>query len=91
VAPYLKVRSTDYLTIVYDYNFQFQHKAAKLLKQKSIDRKLHASINEYARGLDMLRVPLDAISTTNAAYVELLVDFVFGKVQSEHAQLDPRL
>jgi hypothetical protein len=91
VAPYLKVRCTDYLTIVYDYNYQFAYKASKLLKQKSIDRKLRASINEYALGLEMLRVPLADVSPTNSAYLELLVDFVFGKVHSEHAQLDPRL
>ena len=91
VAPYLKVRCTDYLTLVYDYNFQFKHKAAKLLKQKSIERKLRASINEFAHGLDMLRIPLDALSLNNQNYVAMLVDFVFGKVQSEQEKLDPRL
>ncbi|WP_246281272.1 AAA family ATPase [Saccharibacillus qingshengii] len=89
VAPNMKVRNADYLSIVYGYDYRFPHKYAKLIKQKSIQRKLRTSIEEHRLGLRMLSVPIDDISPEHAEYREAASDLLF-EVAGEK-EIDPRL
>ncbi|MEJ8307027.1 AAA family ATPase [Saccharibacillus sacchari] len=89
VAPNMKIRNPDYLTIVYGYDYRFPHKYAKLLKQKSIQRKLRTSIAEHKLGQRMLNVPIDEISPDHAQYREAASDLLF-EVAGEK-EIDPRL
>ena len=88
-APYLKVRNADYLSIVYGYDYQFPHKYEKLIKQKSISKKLKMSINEWRLGSEMLAVNLDEISTDHEAYKRATANMLF-EVEKEK-EIDPRL
>ena len=58
VAPYMKVRNPEYLTMVYGYNYRSNSKYRRLLKQKEIQRKLRTSIKEWELGKALLRIPL---------------------------------
>lgn len=89
VAPHMKIRNPDYLTIVYGYDYRFPHKYAKLIKQKSIQRKLRTSIEEHRLGRRMLSVPIDDISPEHAEYREAASDLLF-EVAGEK-EIDPRL
>ncbi|WP_037292113.1 AAA family ATPase [Saccharibacillus sacchari] len=89
VAPNMKIRNPDYLTIVYGYDYRFPHKYAKLIKQKSIQRKLRTSIAEHKLGQRMLNVPIDEISPDHTEYREAASDLLF-EVAGEK-EIDPRL
>ncbi|WP_235946072.1 metallophosphoesterase [Saccharibacillus alkalitolerans] len=88
-APNMKVRNPEYLSIVYGYDYRFPHKYGKLLKQKSIQRKLRTSVDEHKLGLRMLAVPIDDISPEHAEYRETASDLLF-EVAGEK-EIDPRL
>ncbi len=89
VAPNMKIRNPEYLTIVYGYDYCFPHKYAKLIKQKSIQRKLRTSIAEHKLGQRMLNVSIDEISPDHAEYREAASDLLF-EVAGEK-EIDPRL
>ncbi|OWA34493.1 metallophosphoesterase [Saccharibacillus sp. O16] len=89
VAPNMKVRNPEYLTIVYGYDYRFPHKYEKLIKQKSIQRKLRTSIAEHKLGRRMLDVPIADISPDHAQYREAASDLLF-EVAGEK-EIDPRL
>lgn len=89
VAPNMKVRNPEYLTIVYGYDYRFPHKYEKLIKQKSIQRKLRTSVAEHKLGRRMLSVPIDDISPDHAEYREAASDLLF-EVAGEK-EIDPRL
>lgn len=89
VAPYIKVRNKNYLTIVYGHNYNFKSKYDKLIIKKSVSRKLKASIKEFELGMQMLKTPYDAITVENEAYKQLLAQMII-EVEKEK-ELDPRL
>lgn len=89
VAPNMKVRNPEYLTIVYGYDYRFPHKYEKLIKQKSIQRKLRTSVAEHKLGRRMLSVPIADISPDHAEYREAASDLLF-EVAGEK-EIDPRL
>jgi predicted kinase len=88
VAPFLKVRTMDYLTIVYGYDFQKERKMTRLLKQKSIRGKLKTSIKEHELGQKMLAIPYSDIENSEL-YLKLGAKFI--GVEKTEAALDPRL
>lgn len=89
VAPFIKVRTKKYLTIVYGYDFQFPEKYARLLKQKRIGNKLRTSINEYEIGRKMLQTPVGEITEDNVAYQKLIANMIAEEKKEE--RFDPRL
>jgi hypothetical protein len=89
IAPYLKVRNENYLTIVYGHNYKFEKKFEKLINKKSIGRKLKTSIKEFELGLKMLKTPYSAITPENEPYKQLLAQMII-EVDKEK-ELDPRL
>jgi predicted kinase len=89
IAPYMKVRNPDYLTIVYGYDYKFSHKKAKLMKQKGIAKKLRTSIAEYNLGQEMLAFNLESIEPANNDYKQVVANMLFET--SKEKELDPRL
>jgi hypothetical protein len=89
VAPYIKVRNENYLTIVYGHNYKFKNKYDKLIRKKGVKRKLQTSIKEFELGLKLLRTPYKDINVDNIAYKQLLAQMII-EVEKEK-QLDPRL
>lgn len=89
VAPYMKVRNPNYLTIVYGYDYKFPHKHKKLIKQKNIWRKLKTSIAEYNIGQEMLKFKLGDISPENKEYRQVVANILFET--SKEKEIDPRL
>jgi hypothetical protein len=89
VAPYLKVRNPNYLTIIYGYDYQFETKYQKLVRQKRIGHKLATSIDEYEYGKRMLEIPRNEISMENKEYVNLFAKLIFEEKKEE--RFDPRL
>jgi predicted kinase len=89
VVPFMKVRNSEYLTLVYGYNYRFPHKYEKLIKQKSIKKKLQASLAEHKLGMEMLRVRLDEISPENTAFKQTVANLLFE--ESKESEIDPRL
>ena len=89
VAPYLKVRNEDYLSIVYGYDYKFPHKYEKLIKQKRVGKKLRTSMNEWRIGGEMLAVKLADIAPDHAGYKRATANMLF-EVEKEK-EIDPRL
>ncbi|MHC0036472.1 metallophosphoesterase [Pseudoneobacillus sp. C159] len=89
VVPFMKVRNSEYLTLVYGYNYGFPHKYEKLIKQKSIKKKLQASLAEHKLGMEMLRVRLDEISPDNRKFKQTVANLLFE--ESKESEIDPRL
>lgn len=89
VAPFLKVRSPRYLSIIYGYDYMHPPKYEKLVRQKRISRKLATSIDEYEYGKRMLEIPRSEISESNKDYVNLFAKLIFEEKKEE--RFDPRL
>ncbi|WP_106766760.1 AAA family ATPase [Paenibacillus faecalis] len=89
VVPYLKVRNPEYLSIIYGYDYRFPHKYAKLLKQKSIHKKLRTSITEYQLGNQMLAVKYEDITPNHEEYKSIAVQLMFE--MEKEKEIDPRL
>jgi len=89
VAPYLKVRNPNYLTIIYGYEYLFETKYQKLIRQKKIGHKLATSIDEYEYGRRMLEIPRKEISQENKNYVNIVAKMILEEKKEE--RFDPRL
>ncbi|CAG9606625.1 metallophosphoesterase [Pseudoneobacillus rhizosphaerae] len=89
VIPFMKVRNSQYLTLVYGYDYRFPHKYEKLIKQKNIKRKIKASLAEYRLGMEMLRTHLDEIGPENVAFKQTVANLLFE--ESQESEIDPRL
>lgn len=88
-VPYMKVRNSDYLSIIYGYDYRFPHKYRKLLKQKNIQQKLRTSHKEYQLGMRMLEIPFHGITPQHEAYKEIAANLLFEVAQEQG--IDPRL
>lgn len=84
IAPYLKVRNKDYLTIIYGYDMYFPKKFEKLFNQKNINKKVKASISEYKLGETMLET-----SNNSTQFKQLVANFMFET--EKQSGIDPRL
>ena len=89
VPPYLKVRNPDYLTIIYGYDYLTEDKHKKLCEKKSISGKMKASISEWKKDLEMLKVNYNDISESNEDLKQLYAAFISDEVKDQG--LDPRL
>ncbi|WP_368072779.1 hypothetical protein [Bacillus sp. FJAT-27225] len=89
VVPFMKVRNPDYLTIVYGYDYTFPHKYKKLLKEKSIAKKLQTSLNEHRLGREMLAHPASTINKANQPFQQAVANLLFEEQREK--ELDPRL
>lgn len=89
VAPFMKVRNSDYLTLIYGYDYKFPHRYQKLIKQKQTRKKLQTSIAEFELGQQMLHVNNVEISGENENYKQTVANLLFE--EKKEKELDPRL
>lgn len=89
VAPYLKARNPDYLTMVYGYDYKLDDKYEKLISRKNTRKKVSTSIAEFEIGKKMLEIRKVDISLDNEDYCNLVAQ-MFDQEKIE-ATLDPRL
>lgn len=82
VAPYLKVRSPEYLRLVYGYDYMMEPKYSRLLSQKNTWGKISLSLKEHELGQQMLVASPEEMTP--------LVVKMIGHFKEE-AFLDPRL
>ena len=88
-APYVKVRSPNYLTIIYGYDYLSKIKYGRLLDQKRINKKMRKSIVEWQTGKKLLRIPYKDISRNNSLYVDLVAKMIIET--NDEKSIDPRL
>jgi predicted kinase len=81
VAPYMKVRNENYLTLVYGYDYKRRYEA--LCRQKRVGGKLKISNKEFDLGLQMLS------ADNGPALTEAIVKMI-AELNAEKT-LDPRL
>jgi predicted kinase len=81
IAPYMKVRNENYLTLVYGYDYKRRYEA--LCKQKRVGGKLKVSIKEHELAMKMLS------ADNGPAMTELIVKMISQLNQEK--ELDPRL
>jgi predicted kinase len=79
VLPYMKVRNTDYLRLI--YGFDYPDRLEALCRQKNVKRKGEVALKEYQMGMAMLEFP---------EHREKLISAFFGQIAKER-ELDPRL
>lgn len=90
VAPYIKCRNKEYLRITYGPDYQsLEKKKNKLIRGKSIKRKIETSIKEWELGRKLLDIKKEDISINNKKWVGLIVQLM--KEQEGESTLDPRL
>ena len=90
IAPYLKCRNSEYLRLTYGFDYDLlETKTERLLKNKSIKRKLETSIKEYELGRQLLDIPMNEISIVNNNWLALCVQLI--NEQLGESTLDPRL
>lgn len=88
-APFMKVRSPNYLTIIYGYDYLNKVKYGRLLGQKRINRKLRTSVAEWQLGKKLLQIPYKDISEDNPRYMDLMAKMIIETNGEE--SIDPRL
>jgi hypothetical protein len=86
-APCLKVRNSEYLRIIYGYDYQQKDKYSKLIKSKRTDSKIKRSIYEANLMQELLIQPFASLSSDNVDAQNILYKFL----KESNAQIDPRL
>ncbi len=87
IAPALKVRNDDYLTMI--YGVKFMEEFPRYLKKRSIKRKLDCSVNDWMQNWELLKIPYASIQEGNYYYKNKMYDRI--QRESIGSQLDPRL
>lgn len=88
-ASAIKVRNEYYLTMVYGYDYLHDSNYKHLIEKKNIKKKLAVSKQEFALGIEMLKVPYDKINNTNDKLKSLVSKFIVA--EHSEKELDPRL
>ncbi len=88
VAPCIKVRNEDYLSIIYGYDYQNGQKSVDLMAKKNVRGKIALSIREHVMGRAMLATPYNQLHTD--AYKATVARMLYA-TEKEEKTLDPRL
>lgn len=88
-APYIKVRNKEYLRLVYGPDYDNSVKLLKLIKKKSIGKKVGLSIKEHEIGRKLLQIPINMLNKNNSHYKDCIIEALLS-IEKEN-QLDPRL
>jgi predicted phosphodiesterase len=84
IAPFMKVRNRDYLSIIYGYDMYFPQKYNKLFTQKNINKKVKSSIQEWKLGEEMIQYG-DNIE----GFKQIVANLMFEN--EKEGNIDPRL
>ncbi len=87
IAPALKVRNDEYLTMI--YGVKFMEEFPRYLRKRSIKRKLDCSVNDWMQNWELLKIPYSSIKEDNYYYKNKMYDRI--QRESIGSQLDPRL
>lgn len=87
VAPMYKVRSNDYLTLIYGIDFDTNFD--EYLSKRKVGKKTKSSINEWKISQSLLRIKKADISEENEYYVDLVEKRINEEILEEN--LDTRL
>lgn len=87
VAPALKVRNNNYLTMIYGVHFKSE--LEQQIRKRSIHAKLSCSINDWAINYQLLQIPYKEINPENYYYKNLVLDRILE--ETAESQLDPAL
>lgn len=88
-VPFIKVRSPNYLTIIYGYDYLNKVKYEKLLESKHINKKMGKSLSEWRLGRKLLQIPYKDISENNSRYMDLMTKMIIET--NDEKYIDPRL
>ena len=87
--PYMKVRNTNYLKLIYGYDYNLEDNLKHLIQNKKVDRKRKVSIKEFNLGIDLLNFKVEEITEDNDKYKQNVAKIIFEeKIERE---IDPRL
>ncbi|MBP1046823.1 metallophosphoesterase [Enterococcus sp. BWM-S5] len=89
IAPFMKVRNKDYLTLIYGYDYLSEKRYNKLISDKKIKGKLAASIKEAKLADELLKISSTDISEENSEYMDILAGMIYEFEKEK--DLDPRL
>lgn len=89
VAPFLKIRNIEYLTLIYGFTYRSQQQYQQLIKGKNTFHKLRASIREYELARELLKIPMKDLTAENNDYLNLLTNLLFE--MDKEVTFDPRL
>jgi predicted kinase len=84
LPPYMKVRSPEYLTLIYGYDYQLPRRYERLCGQKNISGKVRAAIREH--GWAMKTLAMGTFEERKPYFVKMIAD-----IKRTTAELDPRL
>lgn len=87
IAPMLKCRNENYLTIVYGIDYKDRYE--EHIQKKFIKNKLKLSMEEFKIGMDMLEVNREKITQDNTYYKDIATKLI-SEIKKE-SNLDPRL
>ncbi len=85
----MKCRNTDYLTIIYGYDYMIEPKLSRLIKSKTTGSKIKQSICEFKAGMKMLETKYNDINRDNINYQKLIMKYLFNEDYGK--TIDPRL
>lgn len=74
IAPYLKVRTNDYLQLI--YGIDFHENFNKYFERRKITNKLRTSIEQYEIACQLLRIPRTELKSSNKQYIKLLYEAI---------------
>lgn len=86
--PMMKCRNTEYLTIIYGYDYMTKHKLERLIKNKQTKFKIKQSVREFEQGMELLQIKYSEIET-NDQYTKVMMKYLYNESFGE--TLDPRL
>lgn len=86
--PMMKCRNTEYLSIIYGYDYMIEPKLTRLINNKSTARKIKQSINEFNAGMEMLKIKYSEIQKSDE-YQKIIVKYLYNEENGE--LIDPRL
>jgi len=89
IVPYLKVRNTNYLTMVYGPTYQHPKRLNSLIKRKSVVDKQKLSSLQYRISREILNIPFKSLGPNNEYYCNLVATFL--QSNEDESKLDPRL
>jgi hypothetical protein len=87
LPPALKIRNSNYLTMIYGINFQEQYEY--YIQKRNIKSKMECSINDWMLNWEMLKVKNKEINKENYLMKNLVFDRIMG--EKIEATLDIRL
>lgn len=86
-SPYMKVRNSDYLRLIYGYDYQKDFKYKQLIKKKNIKKKVELTKEQFILGVKMLKIKYCNLKNEK----DIMKRYVEKFLISDSQAVDPRL